>query len=273
MSLVEDYYANRISLEAASKQMGYGCAKSLTNDLKRRGQWKAKDDSSKKWPFDEAFFETIDTEAKAYWLGFLMADGCVYIGKKGDHLLRVHLNRRDDTILSRFLTDIGCQRPLIYSGDTVEVKLFSKRLIKDLIRQGCTQRKSLTLEFPTCVPDRLIHHFIRGYFDGDGTICFGKGAHRKNGKGRFYWIKAAFYCSYAFGTGLHERLLAEGFYTRVNPKGKIVEVIMMGFDNAARFHNYLYHDATGFLQRKRDKFVEGDTKRLKRDQSTVSLLP
>ena len=40
----------------------------------------------------------------------------------------------------------------------------------DLEKHGCVENKSLILQFPTTVPEELMHHFIRGYFDGDGCI-------------------------------------------------------------------------------------------------------
>lgn len=57
------------------------------------------------------------------------------------------------------------------------ISIYSKELSDDLTKLGCFQNKSLELKFPTNkqVPDKLIHHFMRGYFDGDGSICFGQG--------------------------------------------------------------------------------------------------
>lgn len=55
--------------------------------------------------------------------------------------------------------------------------IYSTELAADLIKLGCFQNKSLILEFPTekQVPRELIHHFMRGYFDGDGCISYGQG--------------------------------------------------------------------------------------------------
>ncbi len=43
-------------------------------------------------------------------------------------------------------------------------------MFEDLCKHGCVPNKSLILEFPKTVPSDLIHHFIRGYFDGDGSV-------------------------------------------------------------------------------------------------------
>ncbi len=45
-------------------------------------------------------------------------------------------------------------------------------MCNDLIGHGATIRKSLTLTFPTHLDEKLIKHFLRGYFDGDGCINY-----------------------------------------------------------------------------------------------------
>mgnify|MGYP002625860766 CR=1 FL=1 len=46
----------------------------------------------------------------------------------------------------------------------------SPKMKVDLIRLGAIPNKSLILEFPKDIPNDLIRHFVRGYFDGDGCI-------------------------------------------------------------------------------------------------------
>lgn len=53
------------------------------------------------------------------------------------------------------------------------IQISSKTLTADLLKLGCTPRKSLTLKFPNdgiFKSNDLIRHFIRGYFDGDGSV-------------------------------------------------------------------------------------------------------
>lgn len=40
----------------------------------------------------------------------------------------------------------------------------------DLSKHGCVPNKSLILKFPTTLPNELVNDFIRGYFDGDGSV-------------------------------------------------------------------------------------------------------
>ena len=59
------------------------------------------------------------------------------------------------------------------------MRYYSNKLCNDLIKLGCTPRKSLTLEFPD-IATNFHRHFIRGYIDGDGCISFRKNGHRRN---------------------------------------------------------------------------------------------
>lgn len=129
------------------------------------------------YKIDEDFFEKIDTEEKAYWLGFLYADGVII---EKDNLVRINLQSEDYDHLCKFRNSISSTHPIketskktvykVYKG--VFIAIHNSKMCKDLVSKGCTQRKSFTIKFPTeeIVPKDLIFHFIRGYFDGDGSI-------------------------------------------------------------------------------------------------------
>jgi hypothetical protein len=139
-----------------------------------------------KYHFDENYFENIDTETKAYWLGFIYADGCIREnqgkGKNKGLGLEISLKESDRQHLEKFITDIGCSDMSIIKKKIVNLKgkeytsyrivINSTKMCKDLISKRVFLRKSLKITFPTkdIVRDELINHFIRGYFDGDGNI-------------------------------------------------------------------------------------------------------
>lgn len=129
----------------------------------------------------ENFFEVIDTEEKAYWLGFLYADGCVgekfKNGKLKQMTLEVGLKGSDEEHLIKFMNSLEYSNykithRTINDSDTCRVSVYSTKLCRDLITKGCIPRKSLILQFPSydIVPKYLMKHFIRGYVDGDGYI-------------------------------------------------------------------------------------------------------
>lgn len=143
--------------------------------------------------FNEHIFDVIDTEEKAYWLGFIFADGSISSNpikgeKKARYVFEISLKGDDSYHLEKF------NKFMEYDGNNVKVsnskcggKLFkrcrwmiaNKHLWETLNSYGCVPNKSLTLQFPDesiFKDESLIRHFIRGYFDGDG--CISRGIHR-----------------------------------------------------------------------------------------------
>lgn len=139
-----------------------------------------------KYSYDETIFDVIDTEEKAYWLGFMYADGCVVDGKGYPCCATIGLQYKDWQHVVKFVDFIGGEKEMIKfnkSKNRVDVKINNRHMSEALVRLGCIPRKSLILKFPNekQVPKHLLRHFIRGYFDGDGTLykrsrgsyCFG----------------------------------------------------------------------------------------------------
>lgn len=121
------------------------------------------------------YFEKIDTEEKAYWLGFIYTDG--YISPKLN-ALRIEIKSTDYLHLQKFANIFG--RKVYYANRTLGdktftscyVSIYSKKIIKDLNNLGIVNKKSDkdVYNFFEYIPKRLMRHFIRGVFDGDGTI-------------------------------------------------------------------------------------------------------
>lgn len=133
---------------------------------------------SRKYKYNDDFFEIIDTEEKAYWLGFIYADGCINDRGK-QKSLEITLQKQDRPHLVKFVNSIGgvtdqiSEKIVNLNGKSIlayRVSVNSTKMCNDLISHGATPRKSLILEFPTTVPKALLRHFIRGYLDGDGNI-------------------------------------------------------------------------------------------------------
>lgn len=106
----------------------------------------------------------------AYWIGFLLADGCISEQLIGSDRLIVGLNKRDRGHLVRLRKWLGSNHPIVNRPkyNSVELRIRSQKLCDMLRDFGITPRKSLT-----AIPDgRLINnrHFWRGMIDGDGTV-------------------------------------------------------------------------------------------------------
>lgn len=130
-----------------------------------------------KYKYQQDIFENIDTAEKAYWLGFLAADGCNY---QREHNASVILNVHEQDIehLEKFKefcnTDAEIKSYIGYEGFSnqtpmCKITLNSKKISNDLIDKGILPNKSLILQPPHILED-FYKPFILGYFDGDGSI-------------------------------------------------------------------------------------------------------
>lgn len=129
-----------------------------------------------KYHLQESIFDIIDTEEKAYWLGFIWSDGSVYInleGKRNDHRLIIRLNKKDVDHLKKFKSFLQTDKPLLsYKDNSMAIVIDNKRITLALRELGIHKRKSFQDEFLYLekIPSHLINHFWRGVVDGDGWV-------------------------------------------------------------------------------------------------------
>lgn len=121
----------------------------------------------RKYKLNESYFDRIDTPDKAYFLGWMYADGCNRPEKMRSFLT---VRYTDIKILDLFKKYLDSDIKIVYDRNNTVLIISSKKICLSLINQGCIPRKSLILEWPKLVPDNLISHFVRGYFDGDGWL-------------------------------------------------------------------------------------------------------
>lgn len=217
-----------------------------------------------KYSLDEHVFDVIDTEQKAYWLGFLMADGYNHENKSA---ICLRLQAEDAEILEKFKSFLKSDAPM-YSFERItrvnhlkreqkEVRVNSVHLSKQLAKLGCVQGKTYTLEYPTCVPETLMNHFIRGYFDGDGCISVKKRNNRKSTNSMTYQLTIA--GKKEFLQNIQNWLVKEAGVNNIRleiPKNNFAKVLHYGGRiNATKILNYLYKDATIYLKRKHDIYL------------------
>lgn len=203
----------------------------------------------KRHNLDEKYFDKIDCERKAYWLGFLFADG-YQSGKE----VRVRLKSSDKPHLEEFKKDVCATVPIrarinwspLYKFGKVDISelvLYSPTMCRSLADLGCVRAKSLILEYPRRVPKRLERHFIRGYFDGDGCISV-----TKSGK------RVHFYSgSLAMVAGIEEFFLRKGITLN---RGISNQRFLSTARRATilKVYKVMYRAATIFLDRKKNKF-------------------
>jgi transposase-like protein len=127
------------------------------------------------------YFDVIDSSAKAYWLGFILADGHIQKFKENTYALRVRLQSGDLNHLKKFAADIQYDGPVeikhrydkFYKAVTSKAVMVicSTHLCKSLVNNGWFEFKNYgDLRVLNTVPDDLSHYLIRGLFDGDGGL-------------------------------------------------------------------------------------------------------
>lgn len=194
-------------------------------------------------------FEIIDTEEKAYWLGFLYADGS--IGSKEDKI-ELSLAEKDLKHIEKFRNFMGISNKISYREKTKSYRMSfrSSKCKQDLINKGCIPKKSLVLKYPTYeqVPKELSNHFIRGYFDGDG------------------WFTNTESCFQIGIIGTQDFI--KGFLDNIeniNKDNKIFichredgakRYVFGAYQDVLNFLNWIYKDANIFLDRKYEKYLD-----------------
>lgn len=216
--------------------------------------------SRRKYNVNENYFDNIDTVNKAYILGFLYADGYNSLSKS---TVSISLQEEDKYILEFMKKEMESEKPLEfidYAAKTdfgyhyknqYRLLIFNKHMCDRLNALGMTQNKSLTLNFPS-IDKSFYSHFIRGYFDGDGSVCFCS----TNSNCIATITSTEIFCNEIKRILECELGIHVGIYDASN-KNNITKVASIsGKNQVEKFGQYIYHDAESFLYRKYNKFVE-----------------
>lgn len=246
------YTVQNMSVLAISKRFNVS-SRVITRVLKEHNIVIKNNNGYKTKSIDSNFFETIDTEEKAYILGFIYADGCIT-----NHALQIKVSKRDVEILEKIKGALKSNHKIgtyINSNgygignEYCAIRMVDKKIEQDLSMLGVVSRKTKTLTFPTNnqIPQDLVRHFIRGYFDGDGSVS----------KHTSPFI--SFTGTYEMLCGV-KRELQKIVHTQANIypyKNKdIFDYKVGGTNQMKKIYDYFYKDATIFLGRKKNKFEE-----------------
>lgn len=208
-----------------------------------------------KYTYDKGFFKNIDTEEKAYWLGFIFADGWISKHKRGCALgiqLGIkdynHLKKFNKSINGNIEVAVGEHVCSLGEKKTVKhclIRCYSKEMVEDLEALGVNQNKTYTENHIPDIREDLKIHFIRGYFDGDGCLFFNK----KN---------TCHSCSIVSKTRTMLEDIRSVLYEKYNISSYISTdrgmfgLYIKGMKNAYNFCETLYNGASIFLDRKKE---------------------
>ena len=211
--------------------------------------------TNRRYVVNYSYFDNIDNEEKAYWLGFIYADGYIRERKSGNSL-EIKLSVKDINHLELFRKNLESNHLIRESFNKVKYKggvsishmchlaIYSLQIVESIKTKGVHSRKTFTIGKPN-IDEDLIPHFIRGYFDGDGSFSFNP----KN-----YSIKTQIVsASDEFKQFIIDELNKNNI--KINLYSGIKLQIQNKIDNL-KFYNYIYENANIYLKRKKEKYEE-----------------
>ena len=190
------------------------------------------------YPRDEYAFHNIDSAEKAYWLGFMYADGCVH-SKTNE----ISINSKDKEHIEKFKKFLKSPNHKIqkvndnrWQSESIcyYFGIKDRQLHDDLIKWGCIPNKSLLLTCIPNIPRDYVSHFIRGYFDGDGSLHYLKKTNN---------YRISFSGTVDFLKDIRKELHKENLSIR-QQKNNVPQLQIAGRKQVINILNYMYKDST-----------------------------
>lgn len=209
--------------------------------------------------FNDAYFNKIDTEIKAYFIGLMIADGNVYRYNDGSFRqasISITLLEEDIYLLELFKKEVNCNTKITYDrrGDKVActVACRSDLMADDLARYGIVPNKTNFTYLPM-LDDSLMPALFRGILDGDGSIRCAKWRNK-----HLHYIG---YCgSHRLMQDMVDYLVNKGFKFRHTLKvydyrdRQLSEFKLTSYDDVFTVGDWLYAGATVYMKRKKKKY-------------------
>ncbi len=174
---ISDIVASYTTCTAKELALKHKCSKRHIMLIWAKHGMKGK--SRRRYAVDLNYFETIDSPDKAYFLGFIAADGCVRKPAHGPLALTIKVSSKDEEVLIKFVGRLKSDLPVSRTSyktpwkavakEASFVNVISTKVCADLAKYNITERKTRTFT-PARFPENLMPHYMRGFFDGDGTV-------------------------------------------------------------------------------------------------------
>lgn len=228
------------------------------NNLEITSSKRQREDKNKN--FKDDYFDKIDTEEKAYFLGLIYADGNVR-EHNGGYFLSIELKSEDKYILERLANELRCNNK-IYNRDRITnmgeshmcnfTACNSKKIFDDLNRFNIVPDKSHTTKsfknIEEYIPKKFIKHFLRGLIDGDGSISK-RYTTRQNAISVYQ--NSLEFCNdfnYLLKMSMNDDTLFENII--INKKSGVYNLRYRRINDVKKICEFLYKDSTIYLKRK-----------------------
>lgn len=185
------------------------------------------------------------TQESAYVFGFIAADGYVECGNR--NFLQIELQYKDCCILEQIKQTMQYEGSIAYpTKGTVKLYISNRKLVEDIIALGMpANNKTFTMKYPESLPDNMLPHFLRGLLDGDGSVV------KHNNKARVVFLGTE-----ALLRAIKSKIRISNKIIHKGNKDRGVEQLSISGKKAVAILNWIYDDATIYLERKYSKFIE-----------------
>jgi intein/homing endonuclease len=238
----------------------YKCSGSFIYKILKKVGYTPQTNRGRVYTLDENLLDNLYNPDVCYFLGYFCADGT---HSRRNRSLRIKLAEQDKEILDKFKDLFNSNKPLYkycrYDGqDQFELTLSSKKLSDKIIEIGIPEKKTEFLQFPDYIPEKYLRDYIRGYYDGDGTL----GVYGLN-KTVFSMMATSSFCE----------SLKEHFKNKLDTNCSIVKypkkykidiavLFVSGNNQIKKVLDYLYKDANLSLNRKWAKYMNFTIRRV-----------
>ena len=200
---------------------------------------------------NEELFDNIDSADKAYWLGFLFADG---YNQEDRNKVEIVLQSLDEEHLKKFQqflsTNIPVKHYTMKGYDKVQISVSSYHMSRALAQLGCVKAKTRIRKYPN-IPSEFNRDFIRGYFDGNGCIC-----HSDKDNSFQLTFTGNLQLMVDIQKILEEEINLNHLKLNTRKDKTSVSLHYSGRRVCGRILDYMYEDANTFLDRKFNKYCK-----------------
>lgn len=259
---IVDLYNKKHGSPYIAKELGISTGK-VSYFIKKNLTPRSHREANSRYSFNENFFESIDTEEKAYWLGFLIADG--YITKReNSYKIGVALSSCDIGHLEKLNKSLNSNYPIrtyeatknSYSNNNYSRLIYSSKIMFDnLLKYNFVEHKTNILNLPDVnLLNGFTSDFIRGYFDGNGSI-----AHTNTELNNSYAFKLVSTKNFLdfVNNYIKEKLgfSANKYYKRKDYQ-EVMSLEFGGNLKTQKILDLLYKNATIYLDRKYQRYLD-----------------
>lgn len=263
IEIVEKYLTGNYNCSSLGKE--YGILKSSVNRLLRYRniQILSRSKSVRRYTLNENYFDVIDNEHKAYWLGLLYADGT---NSDKTHCIQLRLQESDLSLLEKFNIDIGSNCPIGFIErkskhptwqNLYRLTINSIHISKALSKLGCVPNKTFKLKFPTedILNTEYIRPFLRGLWDGDGSFSLSE-LKLKKSKNKGFKIISSLVSTEEVCKDIQSylkvnlKINSTICYAKKNSNKNTKRLRISGNQQVIKFLDWLYENSTISLDRK-----------------------